>query len=210
VTVVDKTIPTNTAEFMRGLGITDADALEALNILMRETRDIGSLERLRDLVLRGCFTGKERLLDALYDAYGDDVNAEYCKAGIEALVALRTYNLVPTQESAAKYCGDMWVGYFGELERQLGAHVPEWLFPALAVLARRYDYNSSFESGVFRVLMAWQIGCDTYGVPYPTLARTLAAAWRTFSQYELGDDDQWIIVFPAEDDSYDGGGYEEF
>jgi hypothetical protein len=208
--VVDKTIPTDTALFASCLGIKGADALKAICVLMGETRDIGSLERLRDLVLWGCFSNESALRGALYDAYGDDVNAEYCKAGIDALVALRTYNMVSTKEFAAKYCGDMWDAYFGELERQLGAEVPEWFFPALAILARQSTYNTDFERRIFRVLMIWRIGCDMYDVPRPTLARTLAAAWRPLSQYELGEDDKWRIFYPEEDDSYEGGGYQEF
>lgn len=209
--IVDKTVLTDTAEFMRELGITDDAALKNLCEWQGKKRDIGTLERLRDFVLRGCFANERQLRDGLYGEYGADTNSEYFAKGIDALVALRTYGEVSTRESAEKYCGDMWEAFFTEIENLLGQKIPEWFFPALASVAHRCGYQNSFEQEVVRVLIIWEMGGDSLSFEFRALARSLANAWRELSQYKLGENEWWIIMYPTEDD-YDGefGGYDEF
>lgn len=197
---VDLTGEVSTPEFFRGLGINDAEALEALSILMRgETSDLGSLHRLRDLVLRGCFRNEAQLRSALYDVYGADVNADYCAAGVGALVALRDYNEVDTREAVAKYC-DKWVTDAGDVARLVGEKIPEWFFPALANIARDAGGERAFEMRIARALMAWGMGGDPLGFTFRRLSDTLSYSWNNLKNYELGENEQWLVFYLAEEE----------
>jgi hypothetical protein len=197
---VDLTGEVSTPEFFRGLGINDAEALEALSTLMRgETCDLGSLHRLRDLVLRGCFRNEAQLRNALYEVYGADANADYCAAGVEALVALRAYNEVDTREAVAKYC-DKWVTDADAVVRLAGEKIPEWLFPALANIARDANGERAFERRITRALMAWGMGGDPLDFTFRQLVEVLSYCWNNLKSYELSESEQWLVFYLAEEE----------
>lgn len=204
--VDDKTVEIDARGFFRDLGITDEADLDALRILMcgdeGGMRDLGSLERLRDLVLHGCFRTESQLRRALFDAYGQKVYADSCAPGVDALVARRKYGVVPTVETAQKYCPG-WSDFSFRLEYYLGAQVPEWFFPALATLARERNDSHGYWDGLFRALTAWQMGGDPLDLAFRDLMNLLKEAHPYLSKVSEEATGKWIIVYRSEDEPDD-------
>lgn len=196
MSIIDKTIPTSTREFFQNLGVTDTAALNSLCELLQPTCDIGTLEDLRNLVLRGCFRTAEDLHYGLANVLGQDVFTDYGEPAAKGLMSLRTFNDVPTVAAAIEFCGsDLRDSQHKSLVSLLGATVPEWFFPALVILARRSANDMGFMQAVSRALSAWNYGDEIDGPPrhVPMLLR---GCWTTLRARKP---ERWLITYAPED-----------
>lgn len=209
---IDLTVPTDTREFFRKLGITDPDALDALAFALDDPRDIGGLQRVQHLVMHGCFVGADDLAGYLAEELGTDPT----DLGVVALRDLRTFQTVPTAETVRKYLGDIPDHRIAAFVVYLGEDTVEWFWPLIVMQAKasrehHFGANSAFRRGIDSVFEALgRQTLDTMFDPQMTaICLALGMCRLELSGLELTPAEQRWFVPAREYAGYDGGESEE-